>query len=91
MSKKSKVAQIFEAPSLEEIAAIDQRLDVVRRAARKPKPRKVDPVMPTIVRCLETGKSSRRISEIVNSAHSVAISKDSILRFARARRTLICL
>lgn len=85
MSKGKASQKYFDAPSAEEIRVIEEKLDNVKRASRKPKKKKVEPYIATIMRCLLEGKSSRRIADIVKAAHQVNISKESILRFKRSR------
>lgn len=83
MSKKSKQPKYLESASFDTIRLADSKVDAIRAAKRKPKKLKIEPVIPTVVRCLKLGKSSRRIVSIVKEIHGHCISKDSILRFAK--------
>ena len=85
MSKKESVRNKFlPGATDEQISAAETKINAVKRAARKPKKRKVDAVIETVVRCIFEGKSSRRISEIVAHVHEFEIKKDSILRFKKS-------
>lgn len=83
MPKKNHPRKYFDPATIEEIAAIEAKLESIKQAKRKPKPKKITPVISTVVRCLELGKSSRLISAIVLEKHGVGISRDTVLRFAR--------
>lgn len=83
MSKKSVQCKYLEAASLEAIDAICAKIDETKKAKRKPKKLKIEPIIPTVVRCIGMGKSSRKIVDIVSKAHGVDISKDAILRFRK--------
>lgn len=85
MSKKSDPPKYFNAPSLAEMNAIEEKLDRLKLASRKPRKLKVEQFIPTIVRCLAEGKSARRITAIVKAAHQGNISKDIVLRFAKTQ------
>jgi len=85
MSKKESVRnKFFPLASNEEIAAAEEKIRAVGRAARRPRKLKVDPVIETVVRCISEGKSSRRICQIVAHIHEYQIKKDSILRFKKS-------
>lgn len=83
MSKKSVQSKYLEAASPEAIDAICAKLEEAKKAKRKPKKLKIEPIIPTVVRCIGKGKSSRKIVEIVSKAHGVDISKDAVLRFRK--------
>lgn len=85
MSKKDRVSNKFlPGATYEQISAAEIKINAVKRAARKPKKRKVDPVIETVVRCISEGKSSRRICQIVARVHDYQIKKDCILRFKKS-------
>jgi hypothetical protein len=83
MSKQNQPRKYFEPATVEEIEAIQARLESVRQARGKTKPPKITPVISTVVRCLALGKSSRLISAIVLEKHGVGISGDTVLRFSK--------
>ncbi|MDT7517121.1 hypothetical protein [Rhodoferax mekongensis] len=83
MSKKETPKKYADAIPYDAIAKIELKTLQIRCAKRKPKTKKVEPVIPTVVRCLRLGKSSRAISSIVKAHHGISVSKDTILRFAK--------
>lgn len=83
MPKKNTSGKYFEAASPEAINEICSNFDAIKKAKRKPKKLKIEPIIPTVIRCLSLGKSSRQIVSIVSKLHEISISKDSILRFRK--------
>lgn len=83
MSKKDTPKKYSDAIPYDAIAKIELKYLQVRCAKRRPKSKKVESVIPTVVRCLHLGKSSRAISSIVKAHHGISVSKDTILRFAK--------
>jgi hypothetical protein len=87
MSKKKTNQNYLPGATDEQIALSETKIIAIKRAARKPKKLKIEPILETVVRCLALGKSSRTISKIVMDVHKYEIRKDSILRFARTLPT----
>lgn len=83
MPKKTTHKKYLEAASLDAIAAADLKAKTICAAKRKSRAKKIEVVIPTVVRCVGLGKSSRRIAAIVRDLHGLCISKDTVLRFAR--------
>lgn len=83
MPKKNTNEKYFDAASPAAIHKICLKIDATQKAKRKPKKMKIEPIIPTVIRCLNMGKSSRQIASIVSQLHQISISKDSILRFRK--------
>jgi len=83
MPKKSMNSKYIEAASKKVIEECCAKLEEIRKKKRKPKKMKIEPIIPTVIRCLQLGKSSRQIASIVSQAHAISISKDSVLRFSK--------
>ena len=84
MSKKDVLKRYLPAASHQEIAAAEAKLNAIKKASRKPRKLKVEPVTETVIRCIAAGKSSRLTVKLVRRIHNYEIGKDSVLRFARS-------
>ena len=83
MSKKKVKPKYFDAPSPEEMAAMERKLEQIKRANRKPRTLKIEPVVATVAACLQEGKSSRNTVRIVQMHTKPKLSKETVLRFAK--------
>lgn len=82
MSKKIAPKKYLEVATFDEIARIEEKINEINRASRKPREPKIERYIGTVVRCLRSGKSQRRTTEIVNQLYSGSISRESVRRFA---------
>ena len=89
MSKKSLNTKYLEAASKKAIDECCAKLEAIKTGKRKPKPLKIEPIIPTVVRCLEMGKSAQKIADIAVHIHGISISKKTVLRFAKTLPTYI--